>query len=400
MTEFEKTRWSCLVGSLIICLCAGFGYAWSVLQAPIAAFHGWADSRVSLAYTVTVVCSTMAPIFFAGVIRRLGTRRCVMVGAALFGGGLILTGTMTAVWQLYFFYGVLSGLGCGFIYPSMMAYVVRIFPDRSGMASGLGTAAYGSGAILWAPVAVALQEVLPLPRVFQALGGVFFAVILLSAFLLREPSADFVRRFAKTPEANASSDGDLCRSQMLRTGTFFQMVVVFTCALVAGTIVISQASPILQQTLNFSAGQAAAFVSVFAACNMAGRFFWGGVSDRLGIRKVVAVVFILCILSMLLLSFSTQTAVVIGAMALAASCYGGFASVLTPLTAQMFGTTYITENYGAMYVVFGIAALIGPSLAVYFKGVGSGSYSGAFLAAAVMAAAGLVTSRFLKSQVR
>lgn len=400
MTQFEKTRWSCLVGSLIICLCAGFGYAWSVLQAPIIAFYGWADSRVSLAYTITVVCSTMAPIFFAGPIRRLGTRGCVMVGAALFGGGLFLTGAMSAVWQLYFFYGILSGLGCGFIYPSMMAYVVRLFPDRSGMASGLGTAAYGSGAILWAPVAVALQEALSLTMVFRVLGGVFFVVILLSSFLLREPPAEFTVRFAKAHQAEDTACADLRRGQMIRTGAFYQMVAVFTCALVAGTIVISQASPILQQTLNFTAGQAAGFVSVFAACNMAGRFLWGGVSDKLGIRNVVAVVFILCILSMLLLAFSIQTAVVIGAMALAASCYGGFASVLTPLTAQMFGPTYITENYGAMYVVFGIAALIGPSLAVYFKGIGSGSYSGAFLAAAGLAAAGLVASRFLKSQVR
>ena len=153
---FAKTRWVCMIASLVICVCAGFGYAWSVLQTPIASIHGWPDAQVSLAYTITVLCSTMAPLLFGPLIRRMGTRTCVAVGAVLFGGGLLLTGSMTAVWQLYFFYGVLSGLGCGFIYPSMMAYVVRLFPEKSGMASGLGTAAYGSGAILWAPAAVGL----------------------------------------------------------------------------------------------------------------------------------------------------------------------------------------------------------------------------------------------------
>ena len=149
---FLKRRWPAMIASLLICICAGFGYAWSVLQTPIIAAHGWPDQQVSLTYTVTVLCSTMAPLFFGGLIRRLGTRRCVVVGAVLFGAGLMATGWISGgVWQLYLFYGVLSGLGTGFVYPAMMAYVVRLFPEKSGMASGLGTAAYGSRAILWAP---------------------------------------------------------------------------------------------------------------------------------------------------------------------------------------------------------------------------------------------------------
>ena len=89
MASFQKTRWSCLIASLIICVCAGFGYAWSVLQTPIVEAFGWQDSSVSLAYTITVLCSTMAPLLFAPAIRQLGTRRCIMLGAVLFGGGLI-----------------------------------------------------------------------------------------------------------------------------------------------------------------------------------------------------------------------------------------------------------------------------------------------------------------------
>lgn len=401
MQEFEKRRWLCLIASLVICVCAGFGYAWSVLQTPIISTHGWPGSQVSLAYTITVVCSTMAPILFAPLIRRLGTRRCIALGAVLFGAGLILTGSMASVWQLYVFYGVLSGLGCGFIYPSMMAYVVRLFPDKSGLASGLGTAAYGSGAIFWAPTAVALTTSLSLAAAFRILGSVFLIVILLGSVLLKDPPEEFTRRFrAPAERGSTGSASDLRRGQMVRTPAFYLMVAVFTCALVAGTIVISQASPILQQTLGFTAAQAAAFVSVFSACNMAGRFLWGGLSDRLGIRRVLVLVFALCILSMVLLAFTAQSALVLCAMGLAASCYGGFASVLTPLTARMFGPRYITENYGVMYVVFGIASLIGPSLAVRFQAAAGGSYSGAFLTAAVLAAAGLIGSRFLKPKVQ
>lgn len=401
MQKFEKRRWLCLIASLIICVCVGFGYAWSVLQAPIITTHSWPDGQVSLAYTITVVCSTMTPMLFAPLIRKLGTRRCIALGALLFGGGLILSGSMTAVWQLYLFYGMFSGMGCGFIYPSLMAYAVRLFPDRSGLASGLGTAAYGSGAIFWAPTAVALTGSLSLNAAFRILGGVFLAVILLGSLLLQEPPEDFTRRFAPaSAQGPSGSSSDLNRSRMIRTPAFYLMVMVFTCALVAGTIVISQASPILQQTLNYTAAQAAVFVSVFSACNMAGRFLWGGLSDKLGIRTIMALVFLLCILSMVVLAFAGQPVPVLCAMGLAASCYGGFASVLTPLTARMFGSRYLTENYGVMYVVFGIASLIGPGLAVTFKSAAGGSYSGAFLTAAALAAVGLIGSRFLKPRVQ
>ncbi|MDR3861953.1 MAG: MFS transporter, partial [Flavonifractor sp.] len=118
---------------------------------------------------------------------------------------------------------------------------------------------------------------------------------------------------------------------------------------------------------------------------------------RLGIRRVLVLVFALCILSMVLLAFTAQSALVLCAMGLAASCYGGFASVLTPLTARMFGPRYITENYGVMYVVFGLASLIGPSLATTFKTAGGGSYTGAYVTAAALAVIGLALSRFLKA---
>ena len=395
---FADRRWLCLISAMVICVCAGFGYAWSVLQTPIIARFGWADSGVALAYTITVVCSTMAPLLFGGLIRRMSSRLCVAVGAVLFGAGLFAAGLISQLWQLYLFYGVISGLGVGFIYPSMMAYVVRLFPDRSGMASGLGTAAYGSGAILWAPTAAALMEKVGLGSAFRVLGVLFAAVILLGSLLLAEPPEGFHAAMAPAASGGQGSGADLNRGQMVRTGAFYRMVAVFTCGLVAGVIVISQASPILQQTLGFTPERAAIFVSVFAACNMAGRFVWGSVSDKLGIPGTVAIVFLICIASMAALAVVSGPLPVLVAMGLAASCYGGFASVLTPLTAKMFGPRHITENYGVMDVVFGLASLVGPVLAVRVHAAG-GSYAGAFVTAAVLAAVGLVCSRFLKPQV-
>lgn len=393
---FSRRRWVCLCATLLICVCAGFGYAWSVLQNPIITRFGWADSGVALAYTITVVCSTMAPLIFGSIIRRLSTRLCVLVGAILFGGGLFAAGFMQQLWQLYLFYGIISGLGVGFIYPSMMAYVVRLFPDRSGMASGLGTAAYGSGAILWAPAAAALMGGIGLDSAFRVLGLLFTVVILIGSFFLADPPEGFQQTMAPAAQKSGGSASDLNRGQMVRTRQFYCMVAVFTCGLVAGVIIISQASPILQYSLDYAPARAAVFVSVFAACNMAGRFLWGSLSDKLGLRNTASAVFVFCILSMVLLAAAKQEVLILVCMGLAASCYGGMASILTPLTAQMFGPRYITENYGVMYVVFGLASLIGPSLATSFRTLGGGSYTGAYLTAAALAVVGLVLSRFLR----
>lgn len=397
---FADRRWLCLISAMVICVCAGFGYAWSVLQTPIIARFGWADSGVALAYTITVVCSTMAPLLFGGLIRRMSSRLCVAVGAVLFGAGLFAAGLMSQLWQLYLFYGVISGLGVGFIYPSMMAYVVRLFPDRSGMASGLGTAAYGLRRHPVGPHRRRADGEGGPGRAFRVLGVLFAAVILLGSLLLAEPRR-IPRRHGPPPQRpGRGAAADLNRGQMVRTGAFYRMVAVFTCGLVAGVIVISQASPILQQTLGYAPARAALFVSVFSACNMAGRFVWGSLSDRLGLVNTAGAVFLLCILSMAALAVTGTEGLVLLFMGVAASCYGGLASLLTPLTARMFGPRYITENYGVMYVVFGLASLIGPSLATTFKTAGGGSYTGAYVTAAVLAVIGLALSRFLKAPSR
>lgn len=388
-----------MIACLFICICAGFGYSWSVLQTPIIQAHNWADSSVALTYTIQVVCSTMSPLVFGALIRKLGVKWCVIVGSVLYGAGLFLSGVMQSVWQLYVFYGILAGLGVGFVYPTVMAYVVKLFPDRAGMASGLATAAYGSGAILWAPVTVGIIDSLSVDRAFMILGVTFLVIILVGAVLLRNPPEGFAAQFAAsgTKAGGQTEVSGLCRREMVKTGAFYLMVAIFTCGLIAGVIVISQASPILQSAFGYTASGAAVLVSVISACNMAGRFFWGSVSDKIGLFRTAFWVFAICIVAMFALAVVPVTVLAVAAMCVAASCYGGFASVLTPMTAQMFGAKYVSENYGVMYVVFGLASLIGPVLAVQFK-TADGGYTGAFVAAAVFAAVGLALSFALQAK--
>lgn len=126
---------------------------------------------------------------------------------------------------------------------------------------------------------------------------------------------------------------------------------------------------------------------------------WGGLSDKLGLKLVMKVEFLLCILSMAALAFGHSRLIILVSMGVAASCYGGFAAILTPMTAWVFGPKYIGENYGVMYVVFGLASLIGPGLISLCTAAALG-YKGAFLTATVLSVAGLAGTRFLKSLIK
>ncbi len=391
--KFKKRRVLYLILTVLICICAGFGYAWSVLQNPIITVYHWSDSSVAVAYTITVLCSTMSPLFFGALLSRISTRICILIGALFFGGGLFLTGYMNQIWQLYLFYGFISGIGVGFIYPRMMSYVIQLYPEHRGIASGIGTAAYGSGAILWAPAAARLIETKGLSGTFYILGILFLAIIVICALFLCDPPDSF--SILNTSEQSSNHFvPSLNRRQMVRTGSFYLLVVIFVFGLTAGMLVISQAAPILQQELSYTSSTASLFVSIFAACNMLGRFLWGSLSDKLGQIVIMRIVFICCMVSMVFLSIFQKESFMLFAMGLAASCYGGLASILTPLTARVFGPKYITENYGVMYVVFGLASLIGPLLATTCRSVSS-SYTGAYVISGILAVSGLLLSILL-----
>lgn len=384
-----------MVVTMLICICAGFGYAWSVFQNPLIKSHGWTDSLVSLTFTINVVSSTLTSLFLGSLIKKAGIRKSVLGGAVLFGVGMFLSGIITGdVWELYVFYGFMTGVGVGLIYPPLMSYVVRLFPDKTGLASGLGTAAYGSGAIIWAPVATSIINGADVGMAFRVFGIGFFVLIAAGSFVLKEPPQNFMETKGNT--GSKVQAGGLTRLQMVKTPAFYLMLAVFSFALVSGIMVISQASSILQLRCSFESTTAAVFVSVFSAANMAGRFIWGSLSDKIGNKKAVMGILAICVICMALMAAFNQPVIVIILMALTASCYGGAAAIVTPMTAEVFGPEHITENYGVMYVVFGIAGLIGPLLASALKDAWVGGYTLSFVLAAVIAVVGLVITFVFK----
>lgn len=410
--ENSTKRYLSLVFTLLICVCAGLGYAWSVFQNPILEmFPDWGASGVSVAFTLQVALSALAPLVFGSFYSKWKTKNIITAGGLLLSVGLICVGFMNSLFMLYLFYGIFAGLGVGMIYTTLMTYAVRLFPEKRGFMSGIVAASYGSGAIIWAPAANRIISGFNVLFCFKLLGVLFFVVIVvLSRFLMEAPT------FAAAPDTQNARNGnadsrsetsaprDKTRADMIRMPVFYITVAMITTGATAGLMLTSSASPILQTQIGFSPAAAATLVGFFAVSNTLGRLFWGTVADKINIYLMSALLFVLLVAAMLILALFPQfSGLFVAMMFLVYLCYGGITTIISPITADLFGMKNLTSNYGLMYVAYGIGGIVGPRIAATFQAVFESPFQGytnSFFLAAALCAVGLLFTFLIRGIIR
>ncbi len=386
----DQKRKICLAACVLGAFVVGLAYTWSVLQTPFVQQLGGEAVRatVVLCYTLTVVSSTMSPSIFGSFTRKLGVKKTVLLGTVMFGLGYIVSGQTTNMALFYLAFGLGTGVGSGFIYPSIMGYMANLFPDKRGVVSGLIAGVYGGAAIFWSPL---LAQVIAAQNLAIALWGagiVSLAVIIPVALTLQPIPEGYVEykmaglKAAAGKKASLNLFPDLNRGQMVKTTLFYVALTAFAFGCTSGMMVISQVSPMLQEGFAMTATRAAGYVSLMSLMSMLGRFLWGTVTDYTDKYVTLAIITGLPAVTMGVLASSPSETITVVAMALTALCYGGFGSTITPITADLFGAKYVTENYGVMYAAFGFAGLVGPQAAVRLSN--GGDYSGAFMMACVL----------------
>lgn len=401
--ELDRRRGVYFALCLVAAFFVGLAYTWSVLQSPFVARLGGegVKSTVVLCYTVTVLTSTMSPSVFGGLIKKLGPRRTMALGSLLFGLGYIVSGFAASMPLFFLSFGLGTGIGSGFIYPTLMGYMATLYPDRRGLVSGVVAGVYGGASILLSPLLAALVESAGLGAALSLAGGAALAVILAVAALIRPVPAGYLEYkcgAGTAAAAGARSVYDLDRAGMVRTGLFYAAIVAFAFGCTSGMMVISQVSAIMQESFALTATQASLYVSVMSFMSMSGRFVWGAVTDHFDKYVTLCVICGLPVLAMGALAFSGSLGLTVVCLGATALCYGGFGSTITPITADLFGAKHVTENYGVMYLAFGFAGLAGPQIAVRLSS--GGDYSPAFLAACLLSAVALAMALVVRRRVR
>lgn len=389
----DTKRWVTLVTCLIASLCAGFGYSWSVLLKPMGEMFDWTASDVSLSFTVLIVFAASTSIFVGKALQYFQPRTCLLAGAVVFGAGITCLGFVNSLGLLYAL-SMVSGIGLGIIYPgATMTNLIRYFPDKRGLASGLLAAGYGLGPVVWAPITVSLIGQVGLMWALRIMGGLFFVLVAICSRLVSTAPvgyapAGWTPQVAETSRTPTAEDKDW--KQMFKTPVFWVLFILFTIGTTSGLMVIGHASPIVQDVLGLSPVAAGAVVSYLAVGMTLGKIGWGALSDRIGRYPVFVAMLIMAAVALLVMWRAESYAPLVLGICAVGLCYGGFLALMAPITAEAFGNKNLGINFGIMFLTVALAAYVGPRLAAAVFEASGGNYDWAFIIAAIISAAGLL----------
>jgi OFA family oxalate/formate antiporter-like MFS transporter len=383
----KQNKYVVLVGALLAQVTIAGLYAWSIFGTAIEDEKGWSSDEILLTYSIAQFVFAFSTIFSGKLVDLKGPRLTITIGGLLYGGGLILSSFATTPLMLYLTYGVIVGAGVGFVYVCPIATLVKWFPERKGMITGLAVAVFGGGSIIFKEVIGWLIDGSDVSTAFLQLGIVTAVIIVLGAQLTSNPHG-----YTKAEVTKGA--GDFTTQEMVKTRTFRLTWVMYWLAVIPGLLVLGAAKNIGLEVAGLGDEAAATIISILAIANASSRLISGSLSDKLGTLNVLKSVFVVTIFSLLALSFlaDNQSMFYLGVVGVAVG-YGGFLALFPTFTNQQWGTFRYGSNYGIVYQAYGLAALSG----IFIKST-VGSYTNTFIVSAVAATIGLGIAFLIKER--
>jgi MFS family permease len=385
------TRWMVPPAALAVHLCIGQAYAFSVFNSPLTKVIGisqsapddWTLTTLGWIFSLAIVFLGLSAAFAGKWLEKVGPRRTMFTAACCFGGGFLVSALGVHLHQialLYLGYGVIGGIGLGLGYVSPVSTLIRWFPDRRGMATGMAIMGFGGGAMIAAPASVALMNHFKsatgngVTETFVVLGIIYFISMTIGALAIRVPPADW-KPAGWTPPVTTSkmiSKNHVDIDQALKTPQFYLIWLVLFLNVTAGIGVLGQASVMIQESFkeSITAAAAAGFVGLLSLFNMGGRFVWASASDWIGRKNTYFVFFVLgAVLYMLVPQFARagNVALFVLSYCVILSMYGGGFATVPAYLADMFGTAFVGGIHGRLLTAWAAAGVAGPVLVNYIR---------------------------------
>jgi MFS family permease len=387
----QYSRWLVPPAALAIHLSIGQAYAFSVFNLPLSQRIGvtqsapadWKLSTIGWVFSVAIVFLGLSAALFGPWLDRVGPRKAMFVSALCFGGGFEIAalGVKThQFWLLLLGYGVIGGIGLGLGYISPVTTLIRWFPDRPGMATGMAIMGFGGGAMIASPLSTILMAYFKTDRVpgvastFVTLGLLYFCFMMFGVFTVRVPRPGW-RPAGWTPPDHPKAmvtTGNVTADRAIRTPQFWLLWVVLCMNVTAGIGVLGQASPMIQEMFpgSITAAAAAGFVGLLSLANMIGRFFWSSLSDYIGRKAVYATFFALgAALYAVVPSTGRMGNVIlfVAGYVVIMSMYGGGFATIPAYLRDMFGTIQVGAIHGRLLTAWSTAGVLGPVLVNYIR---------------------------------
>jgi len=387
-----NNRWVIAIAGVFFQIALGAVYAWSVFRVPLTKQFGWSISEVTLTFTISIFVLGCAAFFGGLWLSRKGPRIVALTGGALYGLGVFLASFSHSLWWLYFSYGLIGGIGLGFGYIVPVAVLVKWFPDKRGLITGIAVGGFGAGALITAPVATRLIQSVGVLSTFAYLGIGYLIVTIISGSFMQNPP-DGWKPEGWSPTAREMSERaghDFVLSEALKTWQWWALWLLLFLNTCAGISVISQEAPIFQELTKVSAVVAGGMVGVASLGNAVGRVFWAWVSDLITRRATFFVMFLVQVLLFWFLPSVASASLMTIVTFVVLMCYGGGFGTMPAFTADYFGPKNVGPIYGLMLTAWGFASAFGPLFIAHMRET-TGSYSGALrVIAGVMAVSTLL----------
>ena len=374
-------RWGIAIAAVIMQICLGAVYAWSVFVKPLVALEHWTLTQVSLSFTINVFFIGVGTVIGGLWMTRVGPRKVATVGGIIYGLGYAFSSYAAAhqsLSLLYLSYGVLAGTGGGMGYICPVATVAKWFPDMRGVMTGLAVTGYGAGALLMGPIAARQIVSVGVPTTFLIFGIAYFIGVVVTAQFYANPPEGWrpAGWVPKTAVAKAAGTYEYTVKEAMGTWQIWALWLMLFLNVSAGIMIISQASPIAQQQAHLTAIEAGKMVGLLGIFNAAGRFLWAWISDYFGRARVY---FLLYLIQAGIFSFlpriDTQAALFV-AFAAIYLCYGGGFGTMPSFTADYFGARFLGGIYGWILLAWGVGGVVSPIMIARIRQA-TGTYSSA-----------------------
>jgi len=382
-----NNRWVIAIAGVFLQIALGAVYAWSVFRVPLAKQFGWSISEVTLTFTISIFVLGFAAFFGGLWLNRKGPRVVALTGGVLYGLGVFLASFTYRLSWLYVTYGVIGGIGLGLGYIVPVAVLVKWFPDRRGLITGIAVGGFGAGALITAPVATRLIQSVGVLSTFAYLGIAYLIVTVVTGLFMRNPPDGWKPEgwTATASQTSHRAGHDFTLSEALKTWQWWALWLLLFLNTCAGISIISQEAPLFQELAGVTAVVAASMVGLASIGNAVGRVFWAWVSDLITRRATFFVMFVSQVLLFWFFPNIVTASLITIVTFVVLMCYGGGFGTMPAFAADYFGPKNVGPIYGLMLTAWGFASAFGPLLIAHMRET-AGSYRGALhLIAGIMA---------------
>jgi MFS family permease len=359
-SQFTKLKWLYVIMGIIIMMCLGTVYSWSIFRIPIEELYQIGTTKSGLPYMFSLAFYALFMLFTGRFIEKYNPKIIMIIGGLLVGIGWILSSLAGNIYFLTLTYGVMIGAGVGIVYGVPMNVVAKWFPEKKGLIVGFVLVGFGLSPFITAPFARHLIEIYGVMRTFQILGVIFGLAVPILAFPFRYPT-ESESEFLGKPTKKGHVIDNINTSAMIKTKEFKTLYINFTMGTMIGLMLVGMTSNIGIDLIKLTSTKVAFLVSLFAVFNGLGRPLFGWFADKVSHKMAMFLSFGLITLAAVLMIFAGEGSTILYTISFSIFWFnlGGWLAIAPATTMTLFGTKFYSQNYGVVFTAYGVGAITG-----------------------------------------